>query len=304
VRWEYMRPFYNPHPRWTDEEEDCACPDFFELGDRHVLMCISHACGARYYVGRYQMGTFVPEEHRRMNWPGGPCFATESLLDDRGRRIFWAWALDQRRGYLQGALGVMTMPRVLSLAHDGSVRIEPPHEIETLRRNCRRVEGLVLAADSEAPLNDIEGDSLELALEADVPAHGQFGLKVCVAPDGSEQTEIICDGADKRLMLDTTRSSLNADVWRPFPIASWVGAEQKDVAVQEAPLDLRPGEPLALRVFLDRSILEVFANGRQCVTQRIYPTRPDSVKVAIFSRGGSARVHCLEAWDMTPTNVA
>ena len=85
--WHYLRPFYAPHPHWTGEEEDCACPDFFALGDRHCLVCISHPRGARYYLGRWQDGTFIPEEHGRMNWSGGGCFAPESLLDGDGRRV-------------------------------------------------------------------------------------------------------------------------------------------------------------------------------------------------------------------------
>ena len=41
--------------------------------------------------------------------------------------------------------------------------------------------------------------------------------------------------------------------------------------VQAAPFHLVAGEPLELRVFIDRSVIEVFANRRQSV----YPTRPD-----------------------------
>jgi beta-fructofuranosidase len=93
LRWQYVHPFYKPNPDWTDPIEDCACPDFFKLGSRYVLSCISHSNGARYYLGRFQNSTFTPEEHHRMNWPGGPCFAPESLVDDRQRRIYWAWAI-------------------------------------------------------------------------------------------------------------------------------------------------------------------------------------------------------------------
>jgi sucrose-6-phosphate hydrolase SacC (GH32 family) len=80
------------------------------------------------------------------------------------------------------------------------------------------------------------------------------------------------------------------------------GGENPPVTAQEAPFELHPGEPLCLRIFLDRSILEVFANGRQCVTQPIYPTRPDSLGVTVFARGGSVTVASLDAWDMAPAN--
>lgn len=65
-----------------------------------------------------------------------------------------------------------------------------------------------------------------------------------------------------------------------------------------SPLVLQPGEPLRLRNFLDRSLLEVFANGRPWLTQRLWPTRRDAVGVALFSRGGKTEVKSLEAWEM------
>ena len=71
---------------------------------------------------------------------------------------------------------------------------------------------------------------------------------------------------------------------------------------QVAPFELAAGEMLKLRIFLDRSVLEVFANGRQYVTQRIYPTRDDSLGVALFARGGKVTVKSIDAWDMEPVN--
>ena len=60
------------------------------------------------------------------------------------------------------------------------------------------------------------------------------------------------------------------------------------------------GEALELRVFIDRSVIEVFANRRQCLTQRVYPTRADSTAVRLFAVGGAARASVVEAWDMEP----
>jgi beta-fructofuranosidase len=60
---------------------------------------------------------------------------------------------------------------------------------------------------------------------------------------------------------------------------------------------------LKLRVFVDRSVVEVFANGgRQAVTRRIYPSRPDSTGVALFSDGGPTIVRRVRAWDLVPSN--
>ena len=72
--------------------------------------------------------------------------------------------------------------------------------------------------------------------------------------------------------------------------------------VEAGPFELKTGEPLKLRVFVDKSVVEVFANRRQAVMRRIYPSREDSVGVRLFSIGGPARVTALHAWDMMPSN--
>ncbi len=74
-------------------------------------------------------------------------------------------------------------------------------------------------------------------------------------------------------------------------------------ASRPAPSSSKPDEPLELRVFVDKSVVEVFANGgRQAVMRRIYPSRADSLGVRLFARGGPARVATLEAWEMMPSN--
>ena len=307
IHWEYLRPFYSPHPDWTGPEEDCACPDFFKLGDRYMLSCISHPRGARYYLGRYQDGTFIPEEHHRMNWPGGSCFAPESLLDDRQRRVFWAWVLDQRKGewIVRNDLGVMTMPRILSLDDHGQLLINPPEEFKSLRRNLRQQTGLKLVAGQELLLTGVTGDVMELSLDAVIPAAGVFGIKVRLTPDGAEQTSIVVDRSANTVEVDTTRASLSPEIAQRFPLMRFDGLpiEQAAGRIQTAPFTLGADEPLRLRIFLDKSILEVYANGRQCVTQRIYPTRTDSLGVALFSRQGTTTVRSLDAWDLAATNV-
>ena len=94
VHWQYLHPFYQSHRQWTREDEDNMCPDFFPLGDRHMLLFISHNRGCQYYIGRYEDDRFYPEKHGRMTWVDDAFFAPESLVDDRGRRIMWAWIRD------------------------------------------------------------------------------------------------------------------------------------------------------------------------------------------------------------------
>ena len=58
------------------------------------------------------------------------------------------------------------------------------------------------------------------------------------------------------------------------------------------------GEPVELRVFIDKSVVEVFVNGKQCVAVRVYPGREDSVGVSLRAQGQDAQLESLDAWQM------
>ena len=51
-------------------------------------------------------------------------------------------------------------------------------------------------------------------------------------------------------------------------------------------------------MFVDRSVVEVFVNGKQCVAVRVYPDREDSVGVSLRSQGQDAVLKSLDAWQM------
>jgi beta-fructofuranosidase len=288
--WQYVGDLLANTVEGVSIDEDVSCADFFKMGDRRMLLCISHRLGCRYYLGDWKDEQFHPTFHQKMSWVDNSFFAPESLLDDRGRRIMWAWIFDgpefnTRMDY--GWSGTMSLPRVLSLGADGMLRIQPPEEIERLRYNPTTKTNLTVEADSELALEGIGGNSIELAVEIHASDAKQFGGKVCCSPGGEEQTLVYYDAAEKKLKVDTNQSSLTA------------GAK----SVEAGPLELKADEPLVLRVFVDKSVVEVFANGRQAVMRRIYPSREDSVGVAIFSNGGPASVTTLEAWEMMPSSA-
>lgn len=302
VHWNYLHPFYQSDRRWTDAGEDCAVPDFFPLGNKHVLLLMSHERGAQYYIGRYEDEHFLPEKHGRMNWTGGQLLASLTMQDDRGRRVFFGWvneARSQAKYRAAGWAGVMTLPRLLSLADDNTMRIEPAPELESLRSNHRTRKAFTLDAEHDVLLEEVRGDCMELQLDLTPGDARQVGLAVRCSPDQSERTAVFYDAGPKTLTIDGSQSSLVAEEAAYPPI---LPADERPIRAQVAPLELTPGEVLRLRVFLDRSVLEVFANGRQCLTQRIYPSRPDSLNVRIFACGGQARVNELHAWDIAPTN--
>jgi beta-fructofuranosidase len=72
--------------------------------------------------------------------------------------------------------------------------------------------------------------------------------------------------------------------------------------IEAAPFELKKGEQLNLRIFIDKSMVEVFANDRQAVIRRAYPENPQSTGVSLFSQGKEAKLIRLKAWDMMPSN--
>jgi beta-fructofuranosidase len=65
-----------------------------------------------------------------------------------------------------------------------------------------------------------------------------------------------------------------------------------------APLELKAGEEIQLRIFIDRSVVEVFANDRQAVVwQHVYEA--GDTGVCLFSEGGAMEVSEVKSWQMS-----
>ena len=263
-----------------------------------MLLCISHRLGCRYYLGEWKHEQFHPDFHAQMSWADNGFFAPRSMLDGKGRRIMWAWILDRRGAGARAASGwsgTMCLPRVLSPAGDSSLLITVPDELKALRCNPRRRSACALKADTELPLDDVRGNSIELEIEMAPGAARRTGVKVRRSPSGEEETLVYYDAVEKKLTIDTRRSGTDTASGPAF-------IDREPKAVEAGPFALRGGETLKLRVFVDKSVVEVSANDRQAVTRRIYPTRGDSLGVALFSAGGGAEVKKLSAWDLAATN--
>jgi len=180
----------------------------------------------------------------------------------------------------------MSLPRELSLGDDNRLRMRPIRELERLRYNEQTLKNVSIPANKEVVLDKIVGNTIELELQIDPQDAKQVGIKVCRSPSGEEETPVFYDVTGQQLKIDTTKSSLG----------------QGPKKVESGPFALKSKELLTLRVFVDRSIVEAFANDRQAVMRRIYPSRPDSLKVSVFANGGKAKLKEIKAWQMAPSN--
>jgi beta-fructofuranosidase len=317
VQWEYLGPLFarssaERDPLWTGEMWEC--PSFFPLGDRHVLIVSVFAEDPVqfyypiYFVGTYADGRFTPEHmglldlgghvalghtaaadprrQVRTGMRGGHCYAPQTFEDEQGRRLLLGWLMEGRSEAAQiaaGWSGVVSLPRVLTLAADGTLRQTPATELRSLRGDHVAYQNTLLSAGHILRVEGIPGTSFELLLEVEPGSVEQIVLAVGCSPDGAERTEVRYDTARGYLTLDGTRSSRDAEALR---------------AERGGPFALVPGEPLRLHIFVDGSVVEVFANERACLSGRIYPTRADSCGIELTVRGGAAVLIRLDAWKL------
>lgn len=281
VNWEYLHPLLQgsrdmPAPAGTA----CMweCPSFFPLGDRHVLIlsCIPRdknrppAPPVAYLVGDYRDRRFHPERFETLDL-GSDYYAPATMTDEKGRRLMFGWVGCWRNQEWQassGWAGALSLPDMLTLRPDGRVRIEPVPETQLLRR--RRLEP-----------NGIHGDLLEIDATFAVEGSKSVGLRLRATPDGTEETLVTYDPVRRVLELNRDRASLNPSARR---------------GVCGGLVTLAPGEPLRLRVFVDRCLIEVYANERARLTSAVFPSRPDSLEAGPLPNSG--RLVSINAWEM------
>lgn len=295
--WKYQHEFYTSDRKWTAKTEDNMCPSFLPLpaspdggkpSGRHLLLFISHNKGAQYYVGKYSGDLFYPDNHGRMTWNDNGYFAPEALVDSKGRQIMWSWIFDDRPDSIinhYGWTGTYGLPRSLWVGDDGALKMQPVKELQNLRMNESVIEAVSVKSGSEVKLKKPGYELMELEITFNPNSAQQYGVKLNTSEDGREETVIYYDNTDKKLKFDTRKSGL---------------AYGRKI-IEEAPLDLKNGEPLVLRIFIDKSIVEVFANDHQAIARMVYPTLGGK-GISLFSKGGDVKVKTLKAWELNPAN--
>ena len=85
-----------------------------------------------------------------------------------------------------------------------------------------------------------------------------------------------------------------------FTIASGKGEKTLSVGYSKPPFELQEGEDLTLRIFIDKNLIEVFANDRQAAVAW-HDYKPKDLHVSLFSKGGDLKVKKVSAWKMNST---
>lgn len=280
--WKYCHPILTGD--WRRTGPMWECPELLQFDDGSLLH-VSDYSNVVYFTGSYDESHQFHPRHQGI-LDHGSFYAPQSFEDDRGRTVMFGWVKENRDTDEQwdaGWSGLMSLPRIVSMTDDQRPRVEIADEVEQLRQEHYHAEGISLTPDDSEYVPGASGDALEIQLTVDAREADEFGLILRQSPDGDERTVIRCNVPHRRLTVDRSESSRNPDV-----------AD----AAQSMPFELDDDGRFYLRVFLDRSVLEVFTNDAQCLSSRIYPTREDSLGVDLYTTQERVTVESFDAWTM------
>ncbi|WP_121820597.1 GH32 C-terminal domain-containing protein [Halostella salina] len=269
--WEYVGPVLTGD--WDGAGDVWECPELLDFGDTQLLH-VSNYEDVLYFLGEFDGETFERESTGLLDH--GDFYAPQSTTDDDGRVLTWGWVMEAREGPAQwnaGWSGALSLPRVLTV-EDGELRQRPAAELRDLRTERLRSGTTTVDSPDPTPL-DASGTAVEIEATVDLADADEFGLQVLASPDGEEATTI--RAAEGEVAVERDAASLH-------PAA--------DGSTQTMPVG--DGE-IDLRVFVDGSVVEVFANERRCLTSRVYPTRADSDRIAAFAEGGTVETD-IDVW--------
>jgi beta-fructofuranosidase len=272
--WTYLHPLaQGSSPAETGEMWEC--PDFFPLGDKHVLLY-----SARHKV-RWEVGTFDKHElafHAETKGllDHGSYYAAKSMLDANGRRILWGWVEETRSTQdciAAGWAGVMALPRVLTLGTDNELRMELPPEFHSL---CHNVETLQKAHSS----------ATVAAALSNMPIQNRSGMIACTFRAG-----------ESAFGLELRDSSQAAPLFA-IKYDNANGKPSVTIADQTLPLSPDRNGISILNLWMDGSVIETFVDNKAAMTARCY--LPSSGDLRLAWTGETAALKSLTVSRVTP----
>lgn len=280
VKWNFVGPLC------IGMGADCfqwECPNFFKVGDQWVLVVspLLHSIPSlrgpvQYAVGRYDGRRFEPGPWHIMDFGGpGGYYAPNSLEDDKGRRILWGWLMGGG-GPGMPWNGLLTVPRHIELGPDASLRVSPVREIDSLRKeSIADLDSRELKAGQS--LEVCRGTQFDAVLELK-RGSGKLKMELFRSAAGDQATIIEYDLANGRLCCGDKVGNV------PFN-----------------------GDAFTLRILVDRSVIEIYADGRETLSLRAHPpVGADGFRLT--AEGAPVQLSRLRAWRMdsiwTPADSA
>ncbi len=242
------------------------CPNFFPLGDKHILIVSPHK-KVIYNIGTYKTNDFNPGEWKILDH--GKCFyAPNTLVEKNGRVILWGWIIGGGTG---GWNGCLTLPRILTLGLDGTLRVKPAPEFQKLRDTHEHLENISITPQSSIILGRFIDLNLEICAKFEFGDVASFGFKLFQSSE-YDQGEII------------EFDALNCKIRAGKEVGKLKSVEGKKL--------------VDFHVFVDKSVIEIFINNQECLTSRIYPKDNNSNLFKIFAKNGKVKLQSLDLWTL------
>jgi beta-fructofuranosidase len=278
-RWDYLHPLASGkrNGKQTSDPVDAGemweCPDFFALGKKHVLL-YSTERKVYWESGEFETKelTFHGEKHGQLDH--GAFYAPKSQLDADGRRILWGWIPETRpeaEFSASGWAGCMSLPRVLTLAGDGTLQMSVIPEISQLQE--RRMSLPAGPGRKEARFDGLRKIQLKsAAAEIDMRFRSK-PIHLSITDGEQEIFSVAFDPkqAGRELQIGNSAASVPA-----------------------------AGEAVhQLSIFLDGSVVECFLDEHLAWTTRGYRAPKANLRVEIPEPELPA-LESLDAWPMWP----
>lgn len=291
------------------------CPDLFPLPvdgngpEKWMLICNINPGGpfggsaTQYFIGDFDGHKFTPDTDTDGKVPtkwmdfGKDHYATVSWSDapDARRTVIgwmsnWQYAAEVPTMQFRSA---NTLPREVSLftGADGQVYAAsaPSPEVDALRGALagKARNASVGASGRRYDLPSANDGICEIDLG--LSAAGADSVTVTLSNPAGEKVVMTYDPKAGTLACDRRESGVT-DFSRDFP------------AVTVAPTFATTKGKLDLRVFVDRSSVEVFGNGgRFAMTNLVFPGTPYTT-LTVSAAGGKARIDDLKVYSINPAN--
>ena len=286
------------------------CPDLFRLPvegtgeEKWVMLCNLNPGGpfggsaTQYFLGEFDGKTFKADVDADGNIPtkwmdfGKDHYATVSWSDaPGGRRTVigwmsnWQYAAEVPTMQFRSA---NTLPREARLfkAADGQIYLssEPSPELTALRGSLSlKVRKASVGRKSRTYVLPSANDGVcEIVFDVDARKSGAVEIELSNSDGG--KVVMTYDAVAHTLSFDRTKSGV-VDFSQDFP------------AVTVAPT-FETDNRISLRIFIDRSSIEVFGNnGNFVMTNLVFPTIPYT-RLSVSARGGNAKIENLHIYSI------
>lgn len=273
IKWEFVNPLCYGEGKVGRNWE---CPNFFPLGNKHILIVSPHR-RVIYNIGIYENYKFKQDKWHLLDY-GKSFYAPNTMFDEKGRLIMWGWIKGAQDGFFEmlkgnttGWNGCLTLPRILSLRDDNTLDIRPASELEDLRNNHQKFTNIEIKNYSSFKINTIKDNCYELIIEIKDIKAKSLGFRLFKDDNGENNISLIYDITNKIFYLDKEKIEIEF---------------------------LNNKKESKLHIFIDRSVIEIYANYRNCFTGRVYSQNINATDIEIFVREGSITIEELTIWEL------